>query len=594
MIDFINSFIINFIISFIIIMIIIVIIIILLTSSFNIIIYNIYNINSIFKQYVYETSSYFRLKDIYTFMLINYVYILNKQNTLELKLSRDDKKYKVDDTIKLKNKDDIDKIFLYIQDNDSNKIPKNNEIIKLTKNEENLLTNYIKINDNEVMLKADYKDKLNKTYYKYKAIYYSNFNFYNNLEITDNNATYLYLHVCNKFYEFIAILLSVIVVIIVTIFILDIIIISSMYIYYYGTNDKEYDPKDIIYHIIHDTNAGKMMCCIFIIFVTCILHGILYKYIFIDLLYDGLYNNYKEIMEPDTYVRSEISNIYNFINKIESPEIKERLYDNNINILKNLAKAEYDNIIDSVINKNDTYIIRFETYNKYTDKLLNINSTFRISNYKSNEHMFKYIEHILNINPSNNYIIDNNYIVSSIFLYIIYSYFINNNYSDPHIINKLNKLLLNEKVIIGNDIVDEDIEYTLLLRSLLPRDLDNSAMKEEINSIMRDVLQLYEVNYNSNIIKYTNDIHNNNIYLSLLGEKKPSVIKKDLEKKIDMFCELLKQSSNKINFGYHIFILNIYLFIELILNIIAIALILYLLGFEGMLKYISSFIYNRV
>jgi len=60
-----------------------------------------------------------------------------------------------------------------------------------------------------------------------------------------------------------------------------------------------------------------------------------------------------------------------------------------------------------------------------------------------------------------------------------------------------------------------------------------------------------------------------------------------------MFCELLKQSGNKINFGYHIFILNIYLFIELILNIIAIALILYLLEFEGMLKYISSFINTR-
>jgi len=599
--DKIDSFVINFIITNIITVIIIVIVILLLISTFNIIIYTIYNTNSIFKQYVYETSSIFRLKEIYSFMLINYVYILNDQNTLELKLSRDNKKYNIDDTIKLKNKDDIDKIFLYIQDKDSNKTPKKNNIIKLTKNEENLLTNYIKINDNEIMLKADYNDMSNKNYYKYKALYYSDVNFYNSLDITDNYASYLYLHVCNKFYQFISILLFTIIIIILTVFLLEVSVAIFNKIFNKDDdtddeedeNEDEYYKKNILSYISNE-HFYKIVV-ILVICASIVLHGIVYKKLFIDTLYDGLYKNYKELMEPDTYVRTEISNIYNSINNINRPEIKEMFYDNNINILKNLAKAEYDSIMDSVINKKDTYIIQNETNGRYKDKLLNTNKNFRISNYKLNEHIFKYIEHILNINPSNNYLIgndNNDYIVSSIFLYIIYSYFINNNSEDPHIINKLNKLLLNEKIIFGDDIVDEDIEYTLLLRSLLPSELDDSKMIGEINAIMRDVLKLYEVNYNSNIIKYSNDIHNKNILLSLLGQKNPSIIKIDIKKKIDGFCELLKLSGNKINFGSHIFILYSYLILEFLINIIAIFLILYFMDYSDMFKGILSYFYK--
>jgi hypothetical protein len=548
----------------------IIIAVITFASFSNLFTFNIYNIHSIFKQYIYETSEDIILKDIYSFMLINYIYRLNKQNTLELKLIRDNnKKYKIGDTTNLKFKDDIDKIFSHIQNKDDNKIPKAKKTIMLTKTEENLLINYIKMNDYEIMLKANYKDKSNKDYYKYKATYYSNISYYNALEISDTKASYLYIHICNKFYEIIVILILIILAIILTIFLLSVALI--LYGKFKG-KDGEYGSNILSY--IFKQNNWSIIVSIISISLYSILHGLIYKNIFIDTVYNGLYDNYKELLHPDIYVRTEINNIYGFINNIKSSEIKEFLYDNNINILKILAKGNEDIVLDSVINKKETIVEQGEDYAKYVEKLLNTNKNFRISQYKSNKYILKYIEHILNIHPSNNYSIDNNYISSSMFLYIIYSYFINNNLEDPHIINKLNKILLNEKVMIGNDDVDDDIEYSLLLKSLLSHSLDNDKMIGEINIIMKDVMILYEEHYNLNIEKYTGDIHNKNILLSLNYEKMPSLIKKDLEKKINKFCDLLKESSNNINFGKHIFNINIYLILELALNILFILYIL--------------------
>jgi len=561
----------------------IIIAVITFTSLSNLFTFNIYNINSILKLYIYETSNDIILKDIYSFMLINYIYRLNKQNTLELKLIRDnDNKYKIGDTANLKFKDDIDKIFNHIQNKDDNKIPKENKTILLTKTEENLLIYYIKMNDNEIMLKANYKDDTDNDYYKYKATYYNNINYYNDLEISDNKASYLYIHICNKFYEIIVVLILIIFAIILTIFLFQIALIL------YGKvkgKDGEYGSSIVSY--IVETNKWSIVFAIISITLYSILHGLIYKNIFIDTVYNRLYENYKELLHPDIYVRTEINNIYSFINNIKSPEIKERLYDNNINILKLLAKGDNDIILDTVINKKETIIVQKEDYAKYVEKLLNTNKNFRISQYKSNKYILKYVEHILNIHPSNNYSIDDNYISSSMFLYIIYSYFINNNVEDPHIINKLNKILLNDKVIIGDDNVDDDIEYTFLLKSLLPHALDDNKMIGEINIIMKNIMSLYEEHYNLNIEKYTGDIHNKNILLSLNDEKMPSIIRKELEKKINKFCDLLKEGSNNINFGKHIFNINIYLILEVALNLI---FVLYILAgsFSEILKLIVN------
>ena len=567
--DSINDFVIN-IIKILIFIIKIIIAIIIFTSISNLFVFNIYNINSIFTQYFYESSVSIKLKDIYSYMLINYIHLLNKTNTLELKLIRDDKKtYKVDDTINLKFKDDIDKRFLHIQNKDNKKIPKNNKTILLTKTEENLLTYYIKMNDNKIMLKADYKDKRNNNYYKYKALYYRTISYYNSLEISDKRASHIYIHVCNKYYEYIVILILIIFSVIFTIYIFE------NCLKFYGDNTGKGNEYGSTILVDIYKNHVHILFVIILVLLYSIFHGLIYKNIFIDTVYNGLYENYEKLLHPDIYVRSEINNIYNYINNIKSPEIKERLYDSNINILKILANGDDDNILDSVINKTDTIDEQVENYTKYVNKLIEINKDFRISTYKSNRYILKYIEHILNINPSNNYLIDNNYIVSSMFLYIIYSYFINKNVEDPHIINKLNKILLNDKIIIGNDNDDEDIEYTLLLRSLLTNDLDYNTTNSEINLIMKDVLSLYEEHYNLNIEKYTGDIHNKNILLSLNDEKMPSIIKKDLGEKLNKFCDLLKETSNNINFGKHIFNLNIYLTLEVALNLILISCIFF-------------------
>jgi len=584
----INEYFIENFLKYIIFLILLIIILISVISVNNVFLYIIYNINSIFKKYVYENSIFIKLKDIYSFMFINYIYSFDKKNGSVLKLVRDNKKYYINDTKNIKFKDDIDKIFLYIQERDSDKTPEKNDTIILTKNEANLLKNIIEINDKNIMLKSDYKSETDSVYYKYKAIYDCDNN-YNTSGINDNKSSYLYIHICNNFYEFILFLIFIIIIILFSIFIFELCIVFI--------NSVSRTPtlgSNIFIYMFQNNN--EYILTIIVVFIYCILHSVIYKNIFIDNMYNSLYNHYTELIKPDIYIRAEINNIYNFINNNDNLDIKEYLYDNNINILKILAKDQEYNIVDSLINENDSRKIQNDVLNNYIDKSLNINLSFKIYNYKSNEKIFKYIEHILNKNPSNYYLINQDYITSSIFLYVIYSYFIYNNEEDPHIINKLNKLLLNEKVIIGNNIIDDEIEYTLLLRSLLINELEDDKIQGDINSIMEEVMNVYEEYHSLNIIKYTGDIHNKDILLSLKDQKMPSNIKIEVKKKINNFCLLLKETNNNINFGYPIYFFNIYLLLELSLHflvIISICIILYIYISEDKINEISANIISK-
>jgi hypothetical protein len=207
-------------------------------------------------------------------------------------------------------------------------------------------------------------------------------------------------------------------------------------------------------------------------------------------------------------------------------------------------------IEESIIDIND--IEKKEKLDKYLELCLQRNKSFKIYNYEREPLIKKYLEHILNkeINESNN--IKSDYISSSLFIYIIYSYFIHNNEDDPNIINKLNKILFNERVIIGDDKIDEDIEYTLLLRSLLNANLDNIKLDTDINSIKDKVIKKYKEYYEKNeVIQNKED------------ELYPDNIEKELDNKIKVFNDLLRKSNNNIDFGRSVYFFNLYLALEL-------------------------------
>ena len=72
-------------ISYAIYLIIALIFIITIIAIINYTLYSVYSINAIRKEYTYNNSPFFKLKQIYNYMLINYVYLLNKNKDIRYK-----------------------------------------------------------------------------------------------------------------------------------------------------------------------------------------------------------------------------------------------------------------------------------------------------------------------------------------------------------------------------------------------------------------------------------------------------------------------------------------------------------------------------
>lgn len=61
------------------------IVIITIIAIINYTLYSVYSINAIIKEYTYNNSPFFKLNEIYNYMLINYVYLLNKNKDIRYK-----------------------------------------------------------------------------------------------------------------------------------------------------------------------------------------------------------------------------------------------------------------------------------------------------------------------------------------------------------------------------------------------------------------------------------------------------------------------------------------------------------------------------
>ena len=561
--DNINEYIVDTVIKYIIIFIVVIIIILTIICIINFNLYTLYSINAIFKENIYENSIFLKLKDVYNFMLINYIYKMSRKKDEKMKLKRI-----VNSTIDVYNKQyfnkDIEKIFLYMQNKDNYRKPGDNEIIELSQKEANLLNSLIISNNNILILKSHYnddKDDKDVKYYKYEAIYYKNEDsLYNIPELYDNKASYLYLHISNKLYEFILLLILLIIIIVFSVLIFETYILLVNYLIKEGT-----EGNNIIYYLFQ--NKTEYIIVLALIIIYCISHSIIYKNIFIDNVYNRIYNKiYLELIKPDDYVRGEIENIYTIINIEQLNDNKENLYYNNFSILKSLSKNNVNMIEESIIDIND--IEKKKNLDKYLELCLKKNKLFKIYNYEIEPQIKKYLEHILNKKIDKNITLD--YISSSLFIYIIYSYFIHNNEDDPNIINKLNKILFNERVIIGDDKIDEDIEYTLLLRSLLNAKLDNLKIERDINSIKDKVIEKYKEYYEINEVTYKED---EDIKL-LLENLSPKNIEEKLNAKIIKFNDFLKKTNNEIDFGRAVYYFNLYLALELTICFVIILLIL--------------------
>lgn len=135
-------------------------------------------------------------------------------------------------------------------------------------------------------------------------------------------------------------------------------------------------------------HGSLYMYIILLVFLFCIVHSILFKYLFVDSIYDKLYKDYKEFVKLDIYINTEMKNI----------QEEEKQF------LSLLTKSTRDDID-----------IEFETNNRNKKIIENITSS------KNDDSK-----------------------ATKIFLYAIYIYFVRQNPDDSQIVNVINEIVKSE------------------------------------------------------------------------------------------------------------------------------------------------------
>ena len=470
---------------------------IIFIAIINYILYTIYSINANVKEYTYNSFPFFKLNQIYNYMLINYVYLLNNNKNIKYIKSEEyyfinkktqnsdicteDKstecvdKYVPEKLVLLdlltieKNRNELDSYFTkYVYYNDISYIKK--QIIKNGK-------------DKYVHILYDHDD-INYIYCKYYKIdeevsLIDNilkipYNLFNFTKSHDRKTSDLYILFNNKLYELLFLIIFIIFFVIILIIVIN--ILTDLL----NITSQDYITSNNIIKNLYQENHYIFIAIVVIVFY-CISHGILYYYLFINNVYNNVYNKYLELIKIDEYIKSIIGeNILKYENNNYSKILEH---------FKLLSKGgdttiKRNTIID--FKSNIPIKIQLENYNKKILQLLNL---FNLDN---NSYYINYIVDIidnlaLEIYNDDKYNIQNNehQIIAISFLLIIYIYFVNNNKDDPYIIIKLNKLLFGENIRIGDDDIDIDIEYTLTLRSLLYNNINIDSIEEDLNNIKK-------------------------------------------------------------------------------------------------------------
>lgn len=543
-----------------------------LITIINYTLYSVYSINAIRREYTYNNSPFFKLDQIYNYMLINYVYLLDKKrhigfNKTDVYFTDATGGITVPEPLKDEdaNNDFKDVVYYYdysyiekqIEDAIANNKTDKYIYIKSPIND-NVYCKYEKINED-----LGFFDNIFKFLWELRYSYV----------LHDANTTDLYVHLNNRFYEMVLFVLFIILLI----FVIKIIYTLTGNLLSTIKDDEisEIDTTNIFRYVYN--KKFSMIIIIIAILLYCMLHSILYKKLFIDNVYDRIHGMYKEITKIDLQMQGDVNML---IDNLLTPEATSGSgnYNKTIgNLLKlshigNLEKR--DTIIDFADPVNDSKA----QLELFTKKMLVVNKKFNISNYDKLFNLKEYINTCLNAHRytitcgANNILQgteatevftqndEDRILASQLFIIIIYIYFVSNNKDDPYILIKLNKLILGQIVKVGDKDIDKDIEYTITLRSLLYEKLDHEQTRNQLNNINSII--------NNYIFKNCKDGGN-------VKKNKYEHVKALIDKKIKLFTENIENANNNLNFFTPVYFFNLYLALEMGLNFVVILIILF-------------------
>lgn len=554
-----------------------------LITMINYMLYSVYSINAIRREYTYNNSPFFKLDQIYNYMLINYVYLLDKKRHIRFN------KTNVYFTKNPANSNfekitEADKISKAYDDNDNNDFKDVVYYYDYSYIEKQIEDAIAKSEpDKYINIKSPIKDNV---YCKYEKIN-DDLGFFDNIfkflwelrysyVLHDANTTDLYVHLNNRFYEMVLLVLFIILLI----FVIKIIYTFVGNLLSTIKDDKisDIDTTNIFRYVYN--NKFSTIIIIIAILLYCMLHSILYKKIFIDNVYDRIHGMYKEITKIDLQMQGDVNML---IDNVLTSDTTTSGSDNYNKTIGNLLKLSHIGNLD----KRDTIIDFADLVNDskaqlelFTKKMLVVNKKFNISNYDKLFNLKEYINTCLNAHrtyitcdakyieygaeanyqsPVDGVLDEDRILASQLFIIIIYIYFVSNNKEDPYILIKLNKLILGQIVKVGDKDIDKDIEYTITLRSLLYEKLDHEQTRNQLKNI--------------------NSIINNYIFKNCKDSSgkvnKYEHVKPLIKNKIKLFTENIENANNNLNFFTPVYFFNLYLALEMGLNFVVILIILF-------------------
>ena len=359
----------------------------------------------------------------------------------------------------------------------------------------------------------------------------------------DNHVTALYVKTNNNLYEIILLLLFIIILIILLAF------ISDFYNFIFGIGNNE----SLFINKILDKNTYYLILIIFVLLAYCILHSIIYFLIFINGTYKRIKTIYDDLIIADEYIRSEVNN-----NLILNNNNAESILDTFIKIAYgddiNYMIGKY-NVIDETNSENID-----ETIRKFEEKMLAINYSFNFDKeiYSQNNYTNAFFNSIYNI-----LIIDDKIINKTLLnIIIIYVYFVRNNVDDPYILIKLNKLIFGRVANVGIKKIDDEIDFTLSLKSLLGHNLQKEEIKNDLNDISTKLFAYIsdknKSGFTDNIITKIKDYKDNGKFITDFTDKLYIV---------------------RLDYWGAVYFFNLYLAVEIMLNAVIILIILLIIKY---------------
>jgi len=361
----------------------------------------------------------------------------------------------------------------------------------------------------------------------------------------DNHVTALYVKTNNNLYEIILLLLFIIILIILLAFISD----FYNFIFDIGNGNNE----SLFINKILDKNTYYLILIIFVLLAYCILHSIIYFFIFINGTYKRIKTIYDDLIIADEYIRSEVNN-----NLILNNNNAESILDTFIKIAYgddiNYMIGKY-NVIDETNSENID-----ETIRKFEEKMLAINYSFNFDKeiYSQNNYTNAFFNSIYNT-----IIYSTNSNKTLLNIIIIYVYFVRNNVDDPYILIKLNKLIFGRVANVGIKKIDDEIDFTLSLKSLLGHNLQKEEIKNDLNDIST---KLFAYISDKNKSGFKDD----EIITKIKGYKDDGTF-------ITKFTD--KLYIVRLDYWGAVYFFNLYLAVEIMLNAVIILIILLIIKY---------------